>query len=254
MVAGRRLLQWRRRMHLHVCLNFTMHYTIGGHYEHPHHPPFPPAVTPYPPSNLEALPDRGYCYNDVPVNQMRYYYIQMPEHSAKFDFQLNFTGYCNGVWKDTLEVKVPDMVVFSTRSYYALIGTTTYHPVNHAGKYNVLKNIQKIAWAYHQEFPGVPLLAINDISLPWGGLFDVRGNWKPPHRSHCVGEQVDMRWWSVPEANREKLKEIFQNNGVTNLDQPEDYIHYDMESDTTHYHLSFTSKNGKYYEESLKCC
>ncbi len=37
------------------------------------------------------------------------------------------------------------------------------------------------------------LLQINDISLPWGGLFDVNGNWAPPHGGHRWGNMADLR-------------------------------------------------------------
>ena len=38
-------------------------------------------------------------------------------------------------------------------------------------------------------------LRINDISLIWGGLFDydvMNTPWSPPHKSHRIGENVDV--------------------------------------------------------------
>ena len=51
--------------------------------------------------------------------------------------------------------------------------------------------------------PWPPKLRVNDISLEWGGLFDVRGwdiqlgqmwsaEWEPPHYTHRDGTVVDI--------------------------------------------------------------
>lgn len=41
---------------------------------------------------------------------------------------------------------------------------------------------------------GVPrILSLNDMSLPWGGLFDgMYANWQPPHSYHRIGRSVDI--------------------------------------------------------------
>jgi hypothetical protein len=36
-------------------------------------------------------------------------------------------------------------------------------------------------------------LYINDISLAYGGLFDVAGNWRPEHSEHREGLDADIR-------------------------------------------------------------
>lgn len=35
-------------------------------------------------------------------------------------------------------------------------------------------------------------LAAIDMSLPWGGLFDINGDWQTPHSLHRVGKSVDF--------------------------------------------------------------
>jgi hypothetical protein len=35
-------------------------------------------------------------------------------------------------------------------------------------------------------------MRINDVSLPYGGLFDVNGDWRDPHVSHRSGKDVDI--------------------------------------------------------------
>jgi hypothetical protein len=43
-------------------------------------------------------------------------------------------------------------------------------------------------------------LNFNDMSLPWGGIFDLRGDWTTPHKSHRRGIDADVRTWKV-DAN-----------------------------------------------------
>ena len=41
-------------------------------------------------------------------------------------------------------------------------------------------------------------IAVNDMSLPKGGTFDINRNWRPPHRSHSRGTAVDVRANGAP--------------------------------------------------------
>jgi murein endopeptidase len=50
-----------------------------------------------------------------------------------------------------------------------------------------------IAIEWHSSFPREQLLFINDMSLPYGGLFDVNGDWKTPHKTHRIGKSADIR-------------------------------------------------------------
>lgn len=43
--------------------------------------------------------------------------------------------------------------------------------------------------------PGEPKkLRITAMSLPWGGLLDIGGDWKHPHSSHSTGKVADLGW------------------------------------------------------------
>jgi len=55
----------------------------------------------------------------------------------------------------------------------------------------VLHNQQLVA-AGRSAWP-VVALPVSDISLQDGGLFDLRGDWSPPHKSHRSGASVDFR-------------------------------------------------------------
>jgi hypothetical protein len=61
---------------------------------------------------------------------------------------------------------------------------------NHWGISRLIQAIQAIAEAYHSLHSGVRL-RVNDMSLPYGGLFDVNGNWRPHHGEHRIGINAD---------------------------------------------------------------
>lgn len=50
-------------------------------------------------------------------------------------------------------------------------------------------------WEHLTRSPSHPngtYLSFNDLSLPWGGLFDDPGNWERPHNSHRLGTSADL--------------------------------------------------------------
>jgi hypothetical protein len=64
---------------------------------------------------------------------------------------------------------------------------------NHWGVQAAVDSLQQIAIAWRQQFPQELILQINDVSLPYGGLFDVNGNWHRPHGTHRTGRDTDIR-------------------------------------------------------------
>jgi hypothetical protein len=47
-------------------------------------------------------------------------------------------------------------------------------------------------YAAQYRMPNDIFLAVIDMTLPFGGLFDINGNWQPPHTYHRVGKSVDL--------------------------------------------------------------
>jgi hypothetical protein len=64
---------------------------------------------------------------------------------------------------------------------------------NHWAAASVNTNIENIAAEYRRLFPNLPPLAINDMSLPYGGKFDINGKWTGDHTYHRNGLDVDVR-------------------------------------------------------------
>ena len=79
-----------------------------------------------------------------------------------------------------------------------------------------------------------PRLCINDISLPFGGLFDINGNWRRPHGSHRMGVDIDIATRVVNEqgqvvgdVDRRRLERLVWRYRGT------------LRDETNHYHIRF---------------
>ena len=89
-----------------------------------------------------------------------------------------------------MRVIVQGLRQLGTSPDYVLIGSTVPHPSGHWVTASVATSLQAIA----KEYRGATgdRLYFNDASLEWGGLFDIHGNWKPPHHEHRSGRQIDI--------------------------------------------------------------
>jgi len=105
------------------------------------------------------------------------------------------------VARDTLRVKVPDLELLANGADYVKLGGAANHhgppgfaeDHNHYGTSATVLAMNSIAVAYRDSLPNEQILHINDISLTNGGLFDVSGQWRPPHTTHRTGEDVDIK-------------------------------------------------------------
>lgn len=72
------------------------------------------------------------------------------------------------------------------------------HELNHFGKPNLVAAVQRIAEIMVQKAP--IRIRVNDMSLPWGGLFDITNTWRPPHQTHRTGRNADIEFSGVREG------------------------------------------------------
>jgi hypothetical protein len=101
---------------------------------------------------------------------------------------------------------------------YTLTGDKSQHPSNHWGEPSFLAAVKNVARLFVEQFPGSPLL-YNDISLQYGGVFDVQAytqtgyDWTPPHSTHRLGTNMDI---GIPRENgkRAALLRLYQVSGV----------------------------------------
>jgi murein endopeptidase len=97
-------------------------------------------------------------------------------------------------------------------SSYQKVGPTNEHPTNHYGTFNAIYRIQQICMAFKAETGVTP--GVNDISLPWGGRFDLGPSygglwWHGPHGSHMWGRNADIPYQYLGTLQqRERFRQI----------------------------------------------
>ena len=109
---------------------------------------------------------------------------------------LDGNGNVSSTKQTTVDVKVEGLQPLGAFVSYQLTGSREAHPTNHYGTASTVTNIGGVADDYYIE--AGELLGINDMSLVWGGLFDIgpppASNvfWYAPHTSHRKGTSVDI--------------------------------------------------------------
>jgi hypothetical protein len=113
---------------------------------------------------------------------------------------------------------------------YQLVGETGAHTFNHFGTFNAVYRLQQICIQFYNE-TGLQA-GVNDMSLPWGGLFDIGPPygpfWQQPHGTHMTGLNADMpfQYLGTP-AQRQRFREIA------------DLFHALVLDEGNHFHLTF---------------
>jgi hypothetical protein len=111
----------------------------------------------------------------------------------------------------------------STTSFPACAGTLIQHPSNHFATAQFLVKVQQLATIYHQATND--RLGLNDMSLPFGGLFDICDNWTNPHSLHRYGNSVDIDHTATLKPMQ--LQNIAEQRlGLTQIQ--EGPIHYEL--------------------------
>ncbi len=119
-------------------------------------------------------------------------------------------GFFSGAF--TIGIMVAGLQELTASGDYDLVGQTTTHPQNHYATGGMLGSLRTLAHAYTTTYPG-QRLAYNDISPPFGGLFDINANWGTPHISHRFGTDVDLRL--VPANQRQTLQQMIYQSGIS---------------------------------------
>lgn len=133
-----------------------------------------------------------------------------------------------GVGQFAVEIKGLTIVPLPSADYN-LVGSTPTHPSNHFVVPGFHVKLVALARQYKDQFPG-SRLNFNDMSLPQGGLFDIKTPWTIPHKEHRIGYNEDLRL--VPAAQRAKLELMIKSLGLGIL----------KEEALNHWHLRFDPK------------
>ena len=156
-----------------------------------------------------------------------------PAFGGKIEFIARSIADTNLVGRDSLTVQVDSLIALAVDTTYVLVGGTCNH---HGPRTDTLHQncrtpdnnhwiVQMAAdsltrgaheflnarWNQNRE-----QMRLNDMSLPFGGLFDISGQWHPAHDSHRTGNDVDIeninrltrlrsalegkRWRYIPEG------------------------------------------------------
>lgn len=92
--------------------------------------------------------------------------------------------------QDTLLVRVAGLEELVVSDFDSLIGRTNAHPVNHYGIPAMVTRLNALADSFYARYQ--QKIWYNDMSLPYGGVFDTALNWMPPHSEHRSGRDVDV--------------------------------------------------------------
>lgn len=175
-----------------------------------------------------------------------------PEYSTRITQEAQFSYACTGSIVLVDDIIVPGLRPMPAGQNYILYPPANtdnpYHPTKdtHYGTQKLIDTLTSIADTYHQSFSTASPIQINDMSLPWGGLFDIHEDWNPPHSLHRCGSQADIRESQIPQANREKFLEIACKTTVANADQKDGTVlhEFDPATKAIHYHISIRQQEG----------
>ncbi len=105
------------------------------------------------------------------------------------------------VYETIINVRVSGLEPLESRPNLLLWGGTAEHKLgdnNYGTAYTrdtVYYAVEKYVRRYNNALNTIPnyyYLAVIDMSLPWGGLFDINGGWTTPHELHRVGRSIDF--------------------------------------------------------------
>jgi hypothetical protein len=142
-----------------------------------------------------------------------------------------YSGGQTGSATGQARVIIPGLVGLSSAPCIKLIGSTADHPINHFGTTDTNSKILALANEYYgkEKKP----LYINDMSLIWGGLFDISGTYSPPHHEHTNGTSVDIAATKNALTNEKLFIEILRRYTTNYI------LEYDTDPTKRHYHVRF---------------
>ncbi len=143
---------------------------------------------------------------------------------------------CQAAVSHNIRVKVPDLVnvfalPFTGQFAYPGIGQTLQHSDNHYLTWDAAYKMFEISSRYQRIWPTAPKLTLNDMSLKWGGKFDLDGNWETSinrHAEHRVGSSSDIRAngvaGSIPNGIRAAFSRWLSRNSIPTDTIPADLV------------------------------
>ncbi|PTU70348.1 hypothetical protein DBB33_13275 [Chromobacterium haemolyticum] len=97
-----------------------------------------------------------------------------------------------GSAEGTVTVKVPNLEAYTPVAGTAQLigGRNEKHEERHYFTKQSIRNLNTMIDAMNRR--DWKPVGVNDAALPWGGLFDIAGRWRPSHFDHGAGSAVDL--------------------------------------------------------------
>jgi len=144
----------------------------------------------------------------------------------------------------TIRVRVPGLSLMPSGEGYFFTGSAAGRRTHPTGEYatsTVKTKLKKIAKEYKDEYwsesnpqPNLKRVGYNDMSLIYGGKFDLPATWCTDckHGGHRVGTHVDTRRHNMTTAQKKRFAEIVTDEGG------DPQVH-DAGKNNEHWHLEF---------------
>jgi hypothetical protein len=176
-------------------------------------------------------------------------------------FPRNYRLVSNAVWQEDpndptgrsfwseigVGVMIPGLTELpdSTADYVVNRGNKGSHPRGQSVTSAMAAKLADLGRQYRQAFHDQDSYgrwvrrSFNDMSLPWGGVFDLNDNWDCPHVLHRLGRSADVNHAAVGDGgetvpvDQELADEKARNLGLTRFerndqDPRKDRIHYEL--------------------------
>jgi hypothetical protein len=140
-----------------------------------------------------------------------------------------------------VNVRYNDIYYVEEKPEWMHIGATTMHggsnAYNHWMTTTAAYGIWYAAQALIAKNPSQGKIAVNDMSLPFGGKFDLAVNWAGSHVAHHRGTAVDVRangaQWSLPSNKVTEFMQECANYGATTV------LHESVGTSNEHVHCQW---------------
>lgn len=247
------------------------HDQYGAHF---HSEPLPPALS-ISRSYSNIPPDNSFVEVPSPIstpvtpNQTPYkFWIRLPVFATRINFLTRSFDSCADQYKTAVvdvrylyggNKELQPMPVKGKN--YILYNSTTaasFHPWSHYGTKELVDALTAASDAYRAACPKAKVVYINDMSLPWGGKFDLNLKWKSgSHEEHQTGLNADIGKRHIRKSNRAKFIETMCKKFNVASEG-------DGEHEAPHYHVAYKTGNsaidGGFFERAkedprfIPCC
>lgn len=181
-----------------------------------------------------------------------------PEFSGAHIVKATCPSCSNTEVSKEIQVKVPGLIELGVDTakppQYALVGAISgKHTSNHWFTPKARDTLLYVVNFMYET--GWGNVGVNDGSLTWGGLFDVKDSWKTPHSEHRVGTEVDIAFQrpkAITDTQKKKAYSELCKKDNAALDVQTLWHEDDLFPD--HFHIYLTGQGLTSKAKGAPCC